>query len=120
MRVRYIGAGDDPPERCMYKGIPFERDGEPVEVTDADILAKLAGNRCFELLGGTRAENDDHIARLPSSDDIRVRLAASEARALEIEVSALRQAVEASGRRVDGRWGLERLRAEATIGGDNG
>ena len=49
MKVRYIGAGDDPPARCVFKGIPFERGGDPVEVTDPVILAKLAGHRCFEV-----------------------------------------------------------------------
>lgn len=95
MRFRYVGAGADPPERTVFKGLHFERDGEPVEVTDADIVAKLDGNRCFERVDEDGAHIDD--VEFDERDTLRARL-------------------RARGQTIDGRWGLERLRAEAASG----
>lgn len=116
MKVRYIGAGDDPPARCVFRGIPFERGGEPVEVFEPEIIAKLSGNRCFVLLGGAVEENDAELARLLPVGDIDLALARSRAREerrLGDESVDLRQRIESAGYKVDGRWGLERLRQEA-------
>lgn len=52
MRFRYIGAGDDPPRSIVFRGIPFELNGDPVDVTDEATIAKMKGNRSFETARG--------------------------------------------------------------------
>ncbi len=93
MLYRYIGAGDDPPRSIVFMGrVPFTRDGAPVEVDDPAIAAKLAGNPSFVAV-------DTPIAYAPALD-------------LPDDLAALRDALEAKGVRVDGRWGVGRLKQE--------
>jgi hypothetical protein len=108
MKVRYIGAGDDPPARTVFRGIPFERDGEPVEVSDPDVLAKLSGNQCFEVLEDGAS---GRLSRTPvdGSRALNTYPHASP----EDETANLKARIESAGYKVDGRWGIERLREEA-------
>lgn len=116
MKVRYIGAGDDPPARCVFRGIPFERGGEPVEVSDKEILLKLAKNRCFEFFDDIGPRSYDEAAILAGGGTPGGELGVPPVVAPPHdhgELFRLRQRIEAAGYKVDGRWGLERLRQEA-------
>jgi hypothetical protein len=47
MKFKYIGAGVEPPETALAYGITFTLNGDPVDVNDAHICAKLGGNPSF-------------------------------------------------------------------------
>lgn len=49
MKFRYISDGESPPETVNYMGrYEFELNGEPVDVTNPAVLAKIVGNASFE------------------------------------------------------------------------
>jgi hypothetical protein len=54
--IKYIGSGDEPPEKCTAFGSKFKRGGKPVEVTDAHAIEKLSANPSFEAVKSGEAK----------------------------------------------------------------
>ena len=50
-QVKYIGDGNESPEKINFMGRVKFNLGQTVNVTDEIALAKLEGNKCFEVLG---------------------------------------------------------------------
>ena len=97
MLYRFIGAGDDPPQSIVFMGrYPFTLNGDPVDVTDPEVLAKIAHNPSFDSVAG---RSPDPAPPVPSDDP-----------------EALRAILEARGAKVDGRWGVARLKQEVADG----
>ena len=49
-KYQYIGSGEDSPKSIKFMGqVRFRLNEGYVEVTDAEILAKLEGNKCFKI-----------------------------------------------------------------------
>jgi hypothetical protein len=90
MKYRYIGGGDNPPKQILFMGCVRFMLGEAVEVTDELALSKLSSNQCFEPVNNTPV-----MGSLSSSQ-------------------ALSNQLQAAGAKVDGRWGLPRLKQEVS------
>lgn len=81
MKFQYIGMGDSPPQNIVFMGrVSFVLNGEPVEVTDKELVAKLKYNPCFvseeaasDPEGDYQANLDDEIPEIePIIDDPEV------------------------------------------------
>ena len=63
MRFKFIGNGDNDPPQVTLRGVIFPL-GQAVDVTDADLIAKLAANSHFEVAKGRPAK-----AKADAEDD---------------------------------------------------
>jgi len=100
VKFQYIGFGDDPPTRTTVFGYEFHIGGAAVEVTDEHAIGKLSGNACFR-----RVED-------VSGPDVTPEAVQEQDGNGDTDAALYRAALEDAGVRVDGRWGLARLKAE--------
>ena len=60
MKFQYIGNGNEDPVKTVYFGHEFTLNGDPVEVTEIDVLKKINGNPAFKIVD----ETDDELEAL--------------------------------------------------------